>query len=243
MNSACTSTSPRSLDGAAQECTLQTEQRDFPEWHRGRPCFAVWAIALEDSAVERQLNMVRQTLHPWLLPGYERQAHITLHICGFPVKTPQLDDEFCPAHLRAQVEALIRTAPPALQLRVGGAFSFVSAACLAVHDDTGELQGFRRALHHAAPSFDATPYVPHLTAGLYGGVWPMQGVHARLHDLGALPDIPLTVTTLDWMVYDSGRIGGPLRTMLRVELATGRVHVSDRIALDATFAHGSGQTS
>ena len=152
---------------------------------------------------------------------------------------PLRDDEFSPTQLQAHVDALSENPPPYFALRVGGAFSFVSAACLTVHDDTGALQRLRRAWHHAAPGHDATPYVPHVTAGLYGGAWPMQEVHARLRELATLPEIHLAVKALDWMVYDSGRISGPLRTMLRVELATGRVQVPDRAALNATFGKAS----
>jgi len=220
---------------SAQGCTLASAQRDFPEWHRGRPCFAVWAIAINNRAVDQRLALVRQALQPLLLPGDQRQAHITLHVCGFPVAAPAHADDFGAAQLQAQVDALARAAVRGFALRVGGAFSFASAACLAVHDDGAALPRLRLACQQAAPSHDATPYVPHVTAGLYGGAWPMRDVQARLQALATLPCIHLPVTSLDWMVYDSGRIGGALRSLLRVDLATGQAQITNRAAFDAAF--------
>lgn len=200
--------------------TIRSDQRDFPEWHRGRPRFAVWAIALDDPAVERRLDQMREALHPWLLPDYRRQPHITLHVCGFPAARPEHADDFGPAQLQAHIDAMARAAPGRLALRVGGAFSFASAACLRVRDDGSALQRMRGHFDQAARSHDATPYVPHVTAGLYADAWPMREVQARLRPLAALPDIDLPVNALDWMVYDSLRIGGPLSSLLRVDLAT-----------------------
>lgn len=207
---------------AGPETTLPSEQRDFPEWHRGRPRYAVWAIEIDDAALEHRLAEVRAALQPMLLPGYARQPHITVHLCGFPVAAPESRDELGADHLQAHLDALTRQRIPTFELQVGGAFGFVSAACLAVHDESNVLKTLRQILQQAAPNRDSTPYVPHVTAGLYASAWPLRDVHARLQALRLLPKIHLPVKALAWMVYDSARIAGPLRALLRYELADGR---------------------
>lgn len=222
--------------------TWPSEDRDFVEWHRGRPRYAVWAVALDSlpaptvAAIGQRLAWVRTALAPWLLPGPARQPHLTLHIAGFPMPHPAAPDECGPASLQAQVGALAQrlsqpaTRPPPgpLGLAVGGAFSFESAACLAVQDPAGHLAAWRQALAGADPGPDATPYVPHVTAGLYAGAWPMAEVRARLQPLAALPPIPIEPAWLDWMSYDPRHIQGPLRSHLRVGLRGGAVVGVDR---------------
>ncbi len=221
--------------------TWPSVQRDFREWHRGRRQFSVWAIRLETAgtAIDQRLGQVRAALQPLLLPGYARQPHITLHICGFPAPALQRADDFDRQQLQAQIDAVagLRLAP--LTLHIGGAFSFASAACLAVQDDHQALQRLRRVWQQAAPGADATPYVPHVTAGLYGGAWPLAAVQARLAPLVTLPTIRVQVQALDWMVYDSRHIAGPLCTLLRLDLATGQAQVPDAAALDTAFSTSS----
>ena len=209
----------------SDEHTLPSEQRDFVAWHRGRPHYAVWAVALDDPAVDRRLAQLRAALRPLLLPAYAHQPHITLQLCGFVVAAPRRDDEFGAAHLQAQADALARLRLPPFELRIGGAFSFASAACLAVRDASGSLSRLRQALSRVATAGDATPYVPHVTAGLYGGAWPMREIGARLRELEALPELAVPVTQLAWMCYDTAVIGGPLRTLRQFDLRAGRLRM------------------
>lgn len=205
-----------------EEHTLASEQRDFVEWHCGRPHYAVWAVSLDDAVIDARLDQLRAALQPLLLPDYRRQPHVTLQLCGFVVDMPRQADDFGPQHLQAQADALARLRLPPFELRIGGAFSFASAACLAVQDPSGSLPRLRAALSQAAASGDATPYVPHVTAGLYRGAWPMREVRQRLQALPSLPEIAVPVTQLDWMCYDTALIDGPLRTLQRFELRSGR---------------------
>lgn len=200
------------------EHTLPSAKRDFVEWHRGRPHYAVWAVALDDAAIDARLAQLRDALQPLLLPGYLRQPHVTLQLCGFVVDSPRQPDDFGPLHLQAHAEALARLRLAPFELRIGGAFSFASAACLAVHDPSSSLPRLRAALSRAAASGDATPYVPHVTAGLYRGTWPMPEVQQRLRALQSLPPIAVPVTQLAWMRYDSAVVGGPLHTLRAFDL-------------------------
>ncbi len=193
--------------------TLPSEQRDFVAWHRGRPHYAVWALALCGAAIDARLERVRRALQPWLLPGYARQPHITLQLCGFVTDAARDAGEFGAAQLQAHAAALTRLKLPPFELHIGDAFSFASAACLAVDDPSQSLQRLRHALQQAAPHRDATPYVPHVTAGLYSGRWPLREVAQRLHVLTGLPPIRVEVRSLAWMCYETRHIGGPLRTL------------------------------
>lgn len=198
--------------------TLPSVQRSFVEWHRSRARFAVWGVAIADPRVEARLARVCEALQPWLLPGYRRQAHVTLQVCGFVVPSAEADDDFGPAQQAAQVAAAGRLRLAPFELRIGGAFSFRSAACLSVQDPSGSLTRLRAAGSPALRIDDPTPYVPHVTAGLYGGAWPMREVQQRLQPLADLPPIALTVDALDWMAYDSAVIGGPLHGLQRLAL-------------------------
>ena len=222
--------------------TIPSEQRDFPDWHQGRPVFAVWAIAVEDAAVVTRLRDLREALGGLLLPGCERQPHVTLQICGFPAAMATRHDDFTMAHLSAHVDALAAERPEPFNLSIGDAFSFASAACLAVHDDAGTLLRCRAAWQRAAPGSDCTPYVPHVTAGLYANAWPLMQVQNRLLSMQSLRRLPLRVRCLDWMAYDSRRIGGPLHTLLRVDLASGEVQVPDATRLRTAFAAVTAKT-
>lgn len=215
--------------------TVPSRQRDFPEWHLGRPRFAIWAIALDDADVAARLGEVRRVLDPMVLPGYERQPHITLHVCGFPVGAPARHDDFGRHHLQAQLDALARLRPTPFDMCIGAPFTFASAACLSVRDEAQTLAPLRTACQDAAPSSDATPYVPHVTAGLYARAWPLRDVHARLRSIRTLRERRLRVGSLDWMCYDSTRIAGPLSTLLRMDLDSGQVHVLDADLLGLVF--------
>lgn len=205
------------------EHTLPSEQRDFAEWHRGRPHYAVWTVALDDPAIDARLDQLRAALQPLLLPGYQRQPHITLQLCGFAVDLPHEPGDFGPQQMQDHADALARLRLPPFELHIGGAFSFASAACLAVQDPSSSLPRLRAALSQAAASDDATPYVPHVTAGLYCGAWPVHEILQRLHALQSLPEIAVPVTQLDWMHYDTAVVGGPLRTLQRFSLRAGRL--------------------
>lgn len=198
--------------------TLPSEQRDFVEWHRGRPQFALWAVALADPAVDARLEQLRAALQPLLLPGYRREPHVTVQLCGFAVDRPQAADEFGPDQLQAQLAALERLRLPPFELRIGGAFSFSAAACLAVRDPSRSLRRLRAALARPGAFDPPARYVPHVTAGLYGGAWPLRAVRARLRPLTALPEITVTVSKLAWMSYATAVVGGPLCTLRRCAL-------------------------
>ena len=58
------------------------EDRDFAEWHQGRPWCGVWVVRAEAPRVQALVQVARSALRPWLLPRYARQPHITLAYRG-----------------------------------------------------------------------------------------------------------------------------------------------------------------
>ena len=218
--------------------TLASEARDFHEWHLGRPRFAVCAIPIDDARVQRRLDEVRTALHPLLLPGDERQPHITIQICGFPVRQACRPADFTPAQLQAQVGAIAHLAPASFRLHIGGAFSFLSAPCLAVSGNG--LRTLHDLWRPEARPLMHDRWIPHVTAGLYRHAWPMADIERRLQALADLPPIELEIRALEWMSYDCRRIDGPLQSWLRIELpdedAGTAIRVRAAPALDEVFA-------
>ena len=78
--------------------TLRNERRDFPEWHLGRPHYALWAVDVDLPDVRQAVAGAEAHLDGLLLDGYRRQPHITLALCGFPTAEPQHPDDLMRHH-------------------------------------------------------------------------------------------------------------------------------------------------
>lgn len=202
---------------AAAGQTLRNVRRDFHEWHLGRPHYALWAIDVDLPAVRSLAEQAAGQLGDVLLDGYRRQPHITLALCGFPTQQPVLPDDFGPAGLDWQLDALLRLAGAPFMVEIGGLASFTSAPFLAVRDVDGGIGRLRQALcgPRAEPG---GPYTPHVTVGLYGGEWPTGPLLERL-DEGGRDRVRCAVTRLSLMVYAASDIGGPLTTLGEFDLA------------------------
>ena len=115
----------------AEPLTLRNERRDFPEWHRGRPHYLLWAIDTDLAAVRARVVAAQRALDGLLLDGYRRQPHITLALCGFPAHgAAPAADEFDLAWLQARVAALEAARIAPFTLALGGLESFSSAPLL-----------------------------------------------------------------------------------------------------------------
>lgn len=213
----------RSFDLARREFldaghTLENIRRDFPEWHRGRPRYLLWAIDADLPAIRQNVASAAQHLQDLLLADYIRQPHITLALCGFPTDDPQRDDDFGPAALLAQLKALRATACAPFMLQVGHLASFSSAPFLAVQDLEGGLGALRDALSPTTPA-TGSRYLPHVTVGLYQGCYPAQEVQARL-DAHAAQPVLCPVDRISLMSYASAEIGGTLAHLADYDLAS-----------------------
>ena len=193
--------------------TLATELRDYPEWHRGRLRYAVWVVPVHCPRLQAHVARMRAALADLLHPT-RRQAHVTLFVCGFEQALARHDDDFTPAQLAAQWQALRACAPAAGRLRIGAVDSFASAAFLRVEDPDGLLGPLRAALGSAAREVRQSPYVPHLTLGLYRHTVTAPHLAERLACLPeAGPALPLE--ELRYVSYAAGDQFGRLRTRRR----------------------------
>lgn len=208
---------------ATDAFTLACRHDDFSDWHQGRRCYAVWAIAADTPVLTAAVDGLKAQLAPWLLPGYRRQPHITVALGGFPAPARQRADDYSPACLAAQVAALERAAPPPFSLELGPCATFASAPYLAVGGDGPSLLQLRQALLDSHPERDDFPYTPHLTLGLYDDTYPLAPMQARLQGLAPGPGLVLPVHHLDLMTYAADTIGGPLHTAARFDLQQRRL--------------------
>jgi len=204
--------------------TLCNERRDFPEWHQGRSHYAVWALALDTEAVRQRMRLAQQHLSVYLLDGYQRQPHVTLGLCGFPSTAPVLADDFGVPTLKAQWQALRTSGLQPFDIRIGGLHSFASVPYLQVDAPAGALQTLRRCLATAALNADAGSYLPHLTVGLYGGVWPLASLQALFQRFDAGPWLQLPINHIELLAYEASQIGGPLHRLARYDIANGNLH-------------------
>ncbi len=194
-------------------------------WHRGRPRYAVWALRVTDEAVLERMNDVSLALSRALGPAPDRlrphpttDAHVTVWVAGFPTDTSALDDalddDVAWARLHAQAAEAAGSGP--LSLTVGGANSFLSCAFLEVFDPAGDLARLRARLGPGELRF--APYLPHVTAALYGAGVRLDRVRAALLPLRLLPPLPLVVEALDLVTFRADVAGSSLETALRVPL-------------------------
>ncbi|MBS0372741.1 MAG: 2'-5' RNA ligase family protein [Proteobacteria bacterium] len=220
---------------AAAGQTLRNVRRDFHEWHRGRPRYALWAIDVDLPAVRQLVEDAARLLDDVLLDDYRRQPHVTLALCGFPSRQPAHPDDFGPAALERQLDALQRIAGAPFRLEIGGLASFTSAPFLSVRDVEGGIGRLRHAL--CGPRTEpGGPYTPHVTVGLYGNEWPTEALLERFNT-STREVVHCTATKLSLMCYATSDIGGPLATLGHFDLVHRRWEGLDsRIfpALDAS---------
>lgn len=209
------------VTAAGDNLTVPSVQQDFVAWRQGRRHFAVWAIDLDVPALREACENLQSTLVDLWLPGYCRQPHLTVHLCGFPVPMRQLADDYGLAELLAQQQSLQQVKQPPFGLEIGLPKSFSSAAYFSVRDVDGGLAALRHLLAAAGAGLDGGDFTPHVTVGLYRDCLPMDSVVTRLREANRLPPFFLTVHQLALMVYEAAVVGGPLVTLGKFDLTAG----------------------
>jgi 2'-5' RNA ligase len=217
--------------------TQPCEQKDFVDWRQGRRYFAVWALDLDRPDLRQASAEIRAALAAYWLPGYARQPHLTIGICGFPEAVSRRADDYGFAHFSVQCQALVTAAPASFCLETGAPDSFASAAYFSVRDLVGGIAMLRQILAGGDNDIDTdTGFVPHVTFGLYQAVLPLPEVLAELRARNPLPPLRLTVGKLAWMVYEAAVIGGPLFKVGEFDFASGRFEVLDSDLFARVFA-------
>ncbi|WP_168734265.1 2'-5' RNA ligase family protein [Pseudothauera nasutitermitis] len=214
---------PRYPDLPPGSRCIRNVQRDFPEWHRGRPHYALWGLDVDVPEVRRQVDAARGGLNGLLLDGYVRQPHVTLGLCGFPCADPQRSDDFGPAMLRAQLAALRALRPAPFEIAIGGLNSFASAPYLTVSDTQGQLATLHESLSAGGLKRTDGGFVPHVTVGLYADAWPAGAVRARLADCAAGETLRLSVPRITLFSYAAREIGGTLARLAEYALDGGEL--------------------
>lgn len=203
--------------------TLRNEQRDFVEWHRGRAPYVLWALDVDVTPIQARSAAAARHLDGLLLPGYVRQAHVTLALCGFAADDEPAPDEFAQAALLAAAGQVLAAGVEPFEITVGGLASFSSAPYLAVADHQG---GIARLRHHLSGPVDdghRDDYVPHVTVGLYRDAWPLTQVLERLAAFADDEPLVCRVERVALMGYQPAVIGGRLQTLGEICLDRGRL--------------------
>lgn len=207
--------------------TLRNEQRDFPEWHLGRPHYALWALDVDVPALRQRVAAAEKHLSSLLLADYCRQPHVTLSLCGFPSACPQHPDDFGAAALAAQLAALRRAQPRPFDIEVGALASFASVPYLAVQDAGGQIAALRECLAGGSLNDSCGTYTPHVTVGLYADAWPMSEVQARLASFAGRQALRLRISGISLLSYASAHIGGALACRARYDFQSKTLHWTD----------------
>lgn len=223
-----------------QATTIPCQQGDYPEWHLGRTRYGLWALEVDATAVLERFYQAQQALADYLLPGYQRQPHVTLYVCGFldwlEPQQPQANDNFSKQQLAQQRTQLattleqFRNSGQGITLAVGGVDSFSSAPYLRIDDPQQQLARLRaackvqeaendlplkqRGLSAQANEFRSHPYTPHLTLGLYRDAFSCHTLSQAFDRINQRhnfeTELPLPVTALHFMSYGSHCVGSPL---------------------------------
>ena len=204
--------------------TLVAELRDVPEWHRGRGRYGVWVVPVQDAALLDYLDAAREQLADLIHSSPRRQPHLTVFVCGFHGEDRE-DDDFPPQRLARQIALLDDCAGAACSLPLARPDSFASAAFVPVGDPQGRLTEWRRALGEASREIRQSPYVPHITLGLYRRRVGAEVVRQRLSTLAAPPPM-LAVRELHYVTYDTRDQLGPLETVHTVTLGPATITAS-----------------
>ncbi len=197
--------------------TQAAEKREYPEWHKNRPRYYVWAIEIDHASVTERLQKYRALFQDLLLHPYQRQAHVTVAISGFLNKRVIHDDDITQAIVIKQQEALhaLKSAP--FILSIGGINSFSSAPFLEVIDPVNSLAAIRSILTGGRQDFRNTPYVPHVTLGIYNANHATAPIAEMIGNMEEEP-IEMTVNHIGFFSYDAKDMGSCLRKEHSVRL-------------------------
>jgi len=203
--------------------TLAVDLGCLDTWRQGRDRYYCWVIEVDCESILARVRRWQDRLAPWLVSYYVRQPHMTLAIGGF-WRDGQIqrvhNDDFLASDLEHQIDRLGRLRSADLQLQVLGSNSFPSAPFLEV--GVGNVDGLRRlrqCLTLASDDFRSAPYCPHITLGLYKRAYPTSELDFLMTNAADREPLPLSVTHVSLMSYDSRERGGCLRLERRIALA------------------------
>lgn len=190
--------------------TQTSEKREYPEWHKNRPRYYVWAIEIDHPSVNERLQKYHALFQDLLLHPYQRQAHITLAISGFLNERIIHDDDITQATIVKQQEALHALRLPPFIMTIGGINSFSSAPFLEVIDPAQSLAVIRHILVGDRQDFRSTQYIPHVTLGIYSANHATAPIVEMINSLKEEP-LEMTVNHIGFYSYDARDMSSLLR--------------------------------
>jgi 2'-5' RNA ligase len=176
---------------------------------------------------------MRDHLADYLLPGHERQPHITVHLSGFSGTGNGLADDYIPDAFSAELEALKTALIEPFSIDIGAPATFTSAAYFSIRDSTGSIARVRHTLGDHEPADGEPPFTPHLTFGLYCGQFPLAQVMERMLNCPEQKEVRLKISKLTLMTYEAAVITGPLTPVCEFDLARQSLQVLDQEELQA----------
>ena len=191
--------------------------RDYPEWHHGRQDYSVWLIELGRMEVSKKVAAAREHLSDFLIKPYQRQPHITICVCGFLADAPFYDDDYSAERFGGHALLLSDAAVKPFAVEIGGLNSFASAPFLEVADREGGLDRVRALLSATGKELGRSAYTPHVTIGLYSGVFPGSVVLGRMSSFPKDPCM-LTVDRITFATYRAREMAGALTYRYEVAL-------------------------
>ena len=200
------------------EYTIATEQRDFPEWHRDRPDYALWYIEVEHPQLLAYLENLRKNFEDMLIPS-QRQFHITLFVCGFlkDQNCKQYNDDFSTDQLYAQCLSLKEASLQPFKIVCGGLETFSTALFVKVNDLDGVLETIRACLSQHANEIAAVEYCPHITLGLYKDHYSVQEIRERMDDF-SLSTFDMDIKNLRFGCYQPKVLQGEISALVIQDL-------------------------
>ena len=204
--------------------TIPNVLRDFHEWHLGRPRYAVWAIDVDVPEVQQLLAAAKEHLEAFLIEGYCRQPHITLSLCGFlSEKRGGTTDDFDLVSFEAQVSALRQLNLRPFEIQLTSLSSFSLAPFFHVRDADNSLFRLHHCLREFAYKNNHAEYSPHVTVGLYSGVWPVDVVISRMDSFMSVQPTKFLINSISLMTYQTSEIGGRLTKVANYHFEEGWV--------------------
>ena len=204
--------------GRDDPLTIACRDADFRDWRCGRSHAVAWVLDLDRRDVHELVSKARGRLGDYLLPRYQRQPHVTLAFGGLLPEGDPRHDDYTPEHLAEDLDVLRELAEGPVTLRATGWDTFPMVPFLALEHPW--LRRAHDALTAHAPESHHMDFRPHVTIGHYRGTWPLSEPLRLLEDLttdGAWP-----VEDVRLVRFRAADIAGPLETVGRLELATGR---------------------
>lgn len=201
----------------AQQSTLATRQSDYPEWHLNRKRYALWYLTLEQAECITYCEQLTAHFSDLIIQPMQRQYHITVFVCGFLQDHPVYNDDFSPAQLLKQRALLEQMSLKPIQLSTGRVRSFQSSLFVEIEDQQNILAQLRTQMTQYADEIRAQIYIPHLSLGIYNGVYDYAQIMQRINSIKQRSFV-LNFRQLHFGYYQAQCLQGPLYAVDTLQL-------------------------